>query len=94
MKQMLRTKHVAFLILSTLLIRNVCLQAEMQHCEILNGVLLRIETPDHPETTTLVDLAANFVEFLPKRWEGEVFPADKIPIETECLGMLDLFCGQ
>lgn len=77
-------EHVALLVLTALPVCNVRLQAEVEHRQILNVVLLRVKTTNHSETATLVNLGADLIELLTKVGKREVVPGDKIAIEAEC----------
>ena len=45
-------------------IRNIRLDAEVEHGEILDGVLLRVQAADDPETPPSVDVLADPLKLL------------------------------
>jgi hypothetical protein len=59
-----RTQHVSFAVLATMPIRNIRLDAEIEHGEILDGVLLRVQAADDPETPPGVDVLADPLKLL------------------------------
>jgi hypothetical protein len=67
-------EHVALLVLTALLVGNVRLKTKVEHCQVLDGVLLRTQTTYHSEAAALVDLGADLTELLAEVGEREVVP--------------------
>lgn len=66
------TEHVALLVLTRLLARNVPLDAQPDHGRVLHGILGQVQPSDHAESATVVNVIGQALELRPKSWKREV----------------------
>ena len=78
--RILLTQHVATAVLTSSLIGDVCLDAQIHQGEVFNRVVAGINTPDNTESSPIVYLLAQFVQFKAQIWEREILTGDKIAI--------------
>ena len=59
---MARTKHIPIAVLTAVLASDIGLQAKIQHCQVLDGIVVGIQTADDTEASTLMDLLAELID--------------------------------
>ena len=74
------TEHIAFLVLSSLLGRNVSLKTKPYHRGILHRVFAYIQSSDDAEPTSVVHIFSQALELRPQSWKREVVRANIVPV--------------
>ena len=77
------TEHVALLVLPALTVGNVALDSEMEHRQVFDGVLVRIQSSNEAETCSIVDVATQLLQPWAQVGQGKVLPRDSIPVQTQ-----------